>query len=99
MQKWARKMVYKKSFITILFSSLNGKRISCCQKPINLLLTLYCHKSWICVPNTRDVFVWYMFLKVSIYTSLRVPGAFGLQKISIHKILVRRIPGVCLIRL
>ena len=78
-------MVYKKSFITIcdifLFSSLNGKRISCCPKPINLLLTLYCHNSLKRVPNTRDVFVWYTFLKVSIYTSLRVPGAFGLQKI------------------
>ena len=55
--------------------------------------------SWKRVPNTRDVFVWYTFLKVSIYTSLRVPGAFGLQKISMLKILVRRIPGVCLIRL
>ena len=37
--------------------------------------------SWKRGPNTRDVFVWYTFLKVSIYTSLRVPGAFGLHKI------------------
>ena len=57
-------MVYKRSFITIcdifLFSSLNGKRISCCQKPINLLLTLYCHNED--QDRRRKRFAFYIYL-------------------------------------